>query len=165
MTWDNWTNISNEQVFGTTHTFKINSAPNGYLQVRASLSSSDRIFSPLITDYSVSYYQDVTEPTNPSAVSAYISVAKTAGITTNTWYNHTAPSFEWPAVDAVGGATDGSGGSGVAGYFVYFGTDSNADPVAFKTTNTYTAGSLSAGQTYYLKIMTEDNAGDNGEFV
>ena len=159
VTWDNWTNISNEQVFGTTHTFKINSAPNGYLQVRASLSSSDRIFSPLITDYSVSYYQDVTEPTNPSAVSAYTSVAKTAGITTNTWYNHTAPYFEWPAADAVGGATDGSGGSGVAGYFVYFGTDSNADPVAFQTTNTYTAGSLSAGQTYYLKIMTEDNAG------
>ncbi|MGB5018662.1 MAG: hypothetical protein WBO66_02950, partial [Candidatus Moraniibacteriota bacterium] len=158
-TWDNWTNISNEQVLGTTHTFKINSAPNGYLQVRANLSSSDRIFSPLITDYSVSYYQDVTEPTNPSAVSAYTSVAKTAGITTNTWYNHTAPYFEWPAVDGVGGATDGSGGSGVAGYYVYFGTDSNADPVAFQTTNTYTASGLSAGQSYYLKIMTEDNAG------
>jgi hypothetical protein len=159
LVWDDWTAVSNEQVFGTNHVFKINSAPDGYIEVRANLSSSDRIFSPLITEYSISYYQDITEPTNPSAVSAYTSVAKTTPITTNTWYNHVAPYFEWPAVDAVGGATDGVGGSGVAGYYVYFGTDSNADPVTFQATNNYTASSLSAGQTYYLKIMTEDNAG------
>ena len=158
-TWDNWTNISNEQVFGTTHTFKINSTPNGYLQVRANLSSSDRIFSPLITDYAVSYYQDITEPTNPSAVSAYTDGTKVTSMSTDTWYNHTAPYFEWPDVDAMGGATDGVGGSGVAGYYVYFGIDSGADPVTFQTANNYTAGSLSAGQTYYLKIMTKDNAG------
>jgi N-acetylneuraminic acid mutarotase len=159
LAWDDWTAVSNEQVFGTNHVFKINSAPDGYIEVRANLSSSDRIFSPLITDYAVSYYQDIAEPTNPSAVSAYTSVAKTAGITTNTWYNHAAPYFEWPAVDAVGGATDGVGGSGVAGYYVYFGIDSNADPVTFQTTTNYTASGLSAGQTYYLKIMTKDNAG------
>jgi len=159
LAWDNWVAVSNEQVFGTNHVFKINSAPNGYIQVRATLSSSDRIFSPLITEYSIGYYQDMTEPTNPSAVSAYTSAAKATGIATNTWYNHAAPHFEWPAVDAVGGATDGVGGSGVAGYYVYFGIDSNADPVTFQTTNTYTASGLSAGQTYYLKIMTEDNAG------
>lgn len=159
LVWDDWTAVSNEQVFGTNHVFKINSAPDGYIEVRANLSSSDRIFSPLITDYSISYYQDITEPTNPSAVSAYTSVAKTTAITTNTWYNHTAPYFEWPAADAVGGATDGVGGSGVAGYYVYFGIDSNADPVTFQATNNYTASGLSAGQTYYLKIMTEDNAG------
>jgi hypothetical protein len=159
LAWDNWVAVSNEQVFGTNHVFKINSTPNGYIQVRATLSSSDRIFSPLITEYSIGYYQDMTEPTNPSAVSAYTSAAKATGIATNTWYNHAAPHFEWPAVDAVGGATDGVGGSGVAGYYVYFGIDSNADPVTFQTTNTYTASGLSAGQTYYLKIMTEDNAG------
>lgn len=159
LVWDDWTTVSNEQVFGTNHVFKINSAPDGYIEVRANLSSSDRIFSPLITEYSISYYQDIIEPTNPSAVSAYTSVAKTTPITTNTWYNYVAPYFEWPAVDAVGGATDGVGGSGVAGYYVYFGTDSNADPVTFQATNNYTASSLSAGQTYYLKIMTEDNAG------
>lgn len=157
--WDDWTAVSNEQVFGTNHVFKINSTPDGYIQVRANLSSSDRIFSPLITDYAISYYQDVTEPTNPSAIGAYTSVAKTTSLSTNTWYNHAAPYFEWPAADAVGGATDGVGGSGVAGYYVYFGIDSNADPVTFQTTNNYTAGSLSAGQTYYLKIMTRDNAG------
>lgn len=159
VTWEDWVAVSNEQVFGTNHLFKINSTPDGYIEVRANLSSSDRIFSPLITDYRVSYYQDITEPTNPSAVSAYTNVGKTTALTTDTWYNHTAPYFEWPVVDALNGATDGVGGSGVAGYYVYFGTDSNADPVTFQTTNNYTAGSLSAGQTYYLKIMTEDNAG------
>ncbi len=158
-TWENWTNVSNEQVLGTTHTFKINSLPNGFFQVRANLSSSDQIFSPLITDYAVSYYQDITEPTNPSAISAYTDGTKVTSMTTDTWYNHTAPYFEWPAVDVADGATDGVGGSGVAGYYVYFGIDINADPVNFQTANNYTASSLSAGQTYYLKIMTKDNAG------
>lgn len=158
-TWSEWASVSNEQAIGTTHTFKINSDPDGYIQVRATLTSSDRIFSPTVAGYSVSYYQDVTVPANPSAVSAYSSAAKTASIVTNTWYNHTAPHFEWPAADAVGGATDGSGGSGIAGYYVYFGTDPAGDPVTFQTGTTYTASGLSAGQTYYLRISAEDNAG------
>lgn len=158
-TWSNWATVSNEQVLGTEHVFKINSTPNGYLQVRASLSSSDQIFSPVINDYTVSYYQDIDAPSNPSAVSAYASVAKATALVADTWYNHAAPYFEWPAADAVGGATDGVGGSGVAGYYVYFGVDPDADPVVFQTGTTYTAGSLSAGQTYYLKIATKDNAG------
>jgi len=157
--WSDWVAVSNEQVLGTQHLFKIHSTPNGYLQVRANLSSSDRIFSPTITDYTVSYYQDIAEPSNPSVVGAYTSLAKTTALTTNTWYNHTAPYFEWPVADAVNGATDGSGGSGIAGYYVYFGTDVNGDPVSFQTGNTYTASGLSAGQTYYLRIETRDNAG------
>lgn len=157
--WSEWVAVSNEQTIGTSHAFKINSDPDGYIQVRANLSSSDRIFSPTVASYSVSYYQDMAVPTNPSAVSAYSSAAKTASITANTWYNHVAPHFEWPAADAVGGATDGVGGSGIAGYYVYFGTDVNGDPVTFQTGTTYTAGTLSAGQTYYLRISAEDNAG------
>lgn len=159
VTWSDWAVVSNEQIFGTRHEFKINSSPNAYIQVRLSFSSSDRIFSPTVDDFSVSYYQDIVAPSNPSIISAYTSAAKAASLTTDTWYNYTAPYFEWPLADATGGATDGVGGSGVAGYYVYFGTDSNADPVTFQTTNSYTAGSLSAGQTYYLKIMTRDNAG------
>lgn len=157
--WSDWVGVSNEQVFGTQHLFKIHSAPDGYLQVRANLSSSDQIFSPIITDYTVSYYQDITEPTNPSVITAYTTVAKTTTLTTNTWYNHTAPYFEWPVADTVNGATDGTGGSGIAGYYVYFGTDINGDPVSFQSGNSYTASGLSAGQTYYLRIETQDNAG------
>lgn len=157
--WSGWTPVSNDHVLGTAHQYKINSAPDGYIQIRMTLSSSDQIFSPTVTDYTVSYYQDITEPNNPSSISAYATAAKAMSLTTDTWYNYTAPYFEWPAADTVGGASDGSGGSGVAGYYVYFGTDSNADPVTFQTGHSYTAASLSAGQTYYLKIMTEDYAG------
>ncbi len=157
--WSAWVAVSNEQIFGTEHVYKINSSPAGYMQVRATLTSSDQIFSPAIEDYTVSYYQDIAAPTNPSAIGAYTSSAKTTSLTTDTWYNHTGPYFEWPAAETVGGASDGTGGSGVAGYYVYFGTDVNADPVAFQSGHTYQAGSLSAGQTYYLKISTEDQAG------
>ncbi len=157
--WSEWVAVSNEQTIGTEHSFKINSDPDGYIQVRATFTSSDRIHSPTVASYTISYYQDVDAPTNPSAISAYTSSAKTTSISTNTWYNHTAPYFEWPAADAVGGATDGSGGSGIAGYYVYFGTDSNGDPTSFQTGINYTASGLSAGQTYYLRISAEDNAG------
>ena len=84
-------------------------------------------------------------------------------ITTNTWYNHTSPYFDWPAVDIAGGATDGATGSGVAGYFVYFGSTADANPetLGTLTTNTYfTASSLVSGTTYYLRIKTIDDAGN-----
>lgn len=157
--WDNWTNVSNEQVFGDEHVFKINSQVQEYIEIRANLSSSDRIFSPLITEYSISYYQDIAAPTNPTSVSAYASSLKTDSISSDGWYNHIEPYFEWPLADSVGGATDGAGGSGIEGYYVYFGIDPNADPVSFQTENNFTANSLSAGQTYFLKIMARDNAG------
>jgi hypothetical protein len=63
---------------------------------------------------------DTDDPTPPNAIIA-LDHAAGAPIVTNTWYQHTAPSFEWS------GATD-TGGSGVAGYFVYFGTTAGAVP-------------------------------------
>lgn len=157
--WSQWVAVSNEQIFGTKHVFKINSAPAKIIQVRASLSSSDQIFSPVVTDFAVSYYQDIVAPTNPSLATAYSNNMKTNPIVSGSWYNHTAPYFEWPAADQVGGASDGVGGSGVAGYYVYFGTDVNGEPLDFQQTNSFQASNLSVGQTYYLKILAEDNAG------
>lgn len=64
----------NDSVSGTTHTLTIDSPPNPFIQVRATLSSSDQVFSPNITDITVRYYQDVDAPTNPSSVTAYTDV-------------------------------------------------------------------------------------------
>lgn len=157
--WSTWSTVSNEKVFGNKHVFNINSNPDKMIQVRSILSSADQIFSPVVNDFTVSYYQDIAVPTNPSAVSAYAANTKITSINNNTWYNHAAPYFEWPAIDQIGGASDGIGGSGIAGYYVYFGVDPNGEPLDFQTANSFQAGSLAVGQTYYLRILAKDNAG------
>ena len=98
--------------------------------------------------------EDLDDPTNPNALTS-LSASGGSSITTNTWYTHAAPYFSWS------GATDA--GSGVSGYYVYFGTNNTAEPStagSLQAGTTYTAGSLTSGQTYYLRIATVDVAGN-----
>ncbi len=162
-TWSDWAAASETKQVGTTYNYNINSSANRYLQVKLELTSSDGVYSGTISDYTINYYQDIASPTNPTQLNAYSTATKSAGLTTDNWYNFSAPDFDWPDADATSGATDGAGGSGVAGYYVYFGTDANANASTSGTLTTgseYTAGSLVTGNTYYLKIQTVDEAGN-----
>ncbi|MBP9700387.1 fibronectin type III domain-containing protein [Candidatus Woesebacteria bacterium] len=106
-----------------------------------------------LSSVDVGAIHDVTAPTNPDTLTALSAVAGDA-IVTETWYQHAGPYFSWS------GATD-TGGSGVSGYYVYFGTDQTAEPVTagvFQVGTTYTASNLSSGSTYYLRIKAKDNA-------
>ena len=102
------------------------------------------------------YKYDSTLPTNPTSTSGYNSSSKTTLLTSDNWYNYTNPYFEWTD------ASDGS--SGIVGYYVYFGTDSSADPATSGTiqTDAYysVTDALVSGSTYYLLINTKDNAGN-----
>jgi N-acetylneuraminic acid mutarotase len=160
-TFSSWSNTTEEKVVGSTYTYKINSAVNRYIQVKITLSSGDGIYASSVGDYTINYYQDTTPPANPSSISSYSTSTQSASITTNTWYNHSAPYFSWPAEGVAGGASDGASGSGISGYYVYFGTNSSADPQtdgALQTTTTYTASGLVSASTYYLRIKAVDNA-------
>ncbi|MBU2595689.1 fibronectin type III domain-containing protein, partial [Patescibacteria group bacterium] len=99
---------------------------------------------------------DNTPPTNPTTFNGWSDAGKTTPITTGNFYNYPSPHFEWD------GATDAQ--SGVAGYWVYFGTNEAADPAlvgAFQTPVNYTSSAaLSSGSTYYFRIRTKDNAGN-----
>ncbi|TXH60523.1 MAG: hypothetical protein E6Q84_04515 [Thiothrix sp.] len=98
--------------------------------------------------------EDLDDPTNPDTLTS-LSSSGGSSITTNTWYTHSAPYFSWS------GATDA--GSGIAGYYVYFGTNNTAEPAtagALQVGTTFTAASLTSGQTYYLRIATVDVAGN-----
>lgn len=164
--WSSLTAVTNVQrTTGTnTYTYQIASPAAAYLRVEVTLTS-DGLYTPTINDYSINYYQDSTDPTNPSAITVYDSASQATTLTTNTWYNHTAPRFTWS------GASDNAGGSGVEGYYLYLGSDSNADPtitsgiinigsaVQFQTTTILTlAQSMSSGTTYYFRLKTRDNA-------
>lgn len=96
---------------------------------------------------------DVTVPNNPDEVTALSEEGSEIELISNTWYGYDAPHFSWS------GAEDPE--SGIAGYYVYFGTDATADPVTagvFQTESDYTPTSLVANSTYYLRIKTRDNA-------
>jgi len=161
--WSTWDAVSNEKDFGAGHySYDIISPANNYIQVKIDLFSGDQIFSPSITDYKINYYQDIQAPSNPTDIDAYSASNKVTPINSGSWYAHTSPYFEWPAEELTNGASDGTGGSGVIGYWVYFGTNAGADPFVdgvFQVTNNYTGGGIVAGQNYYLLIKAVDDAG------
>lgn len=164
--WSSLTEATNRQrLVGTdTYTYEIASPARAYLRVEITMTS-DGLYTPTVNDYSINYYQDTADPSNPSAITVYDSAAQNTALTTDTWYNHTAPRFTWS------GASDNAGGSGVEGYYLYLGNDSNADPtitsgiinvgsaVQFQTSAVLTlAQSMSSGTTYYFRVKTRDNA-------
>jgi len=132
---------------------------NRYIQIRATLSSSDGISNPTLKELRTVYMADQNAPTNPTTVNVWQDNTKTAGeeVTDTNWSNSQTPYFEWSD------ASDGAGESGIEGYWVYFGTDPTADPKtagAWQTTANYT-GSIDlvdSGKTMYLAISTEDYA-------
>lgn len=96
---------------------------------------------------------DLVAPTAPNAITALDQSGGVINLTTNTWYPYTTPYFSWS------GASDA--GAGIAGYYVYFGSDNTADPQTagtFQVGSTFVPSSLTSGNTYYLRIRTRDIA-------
>ena len=82
-------------------------------------------------------------------------------LTTGVTYEYQHPYFKWD------GATDGANGSGVDGYYVYFGTNSSADPAIdgnYQNSNEYTVTTaMTAGDIYYLRLKVKDKLGNVSE--
>ncbi len=164
-TWSSWTAVSQEKLIGSTYNYQINSPAARYLQIKFIFTSADGVGSVAIDSYVIKYFQDITAPTNPTDAGLAVYSDNTPGtaLVSNTWYAHSEPYFDWPDAEETNGASDGSAQSGVAGYYVYFGTDANADPETdgtYQLSSEYTAGSLVSGSTYYLRLKTKDDAGN-----
>lgn len=129
-----------------------------------------------LNSVTLSSNSDIVEPSaNASSIQAYKSNGG-ASLASNAWTNGSSPYFTWTA------GTDA--GSGIKGYCLYLGTDSNADPVSTKgllgtspvntgghcqflvsAANFDTASNLATALTtsnspYYLRIKAMDNAGN-----
>jgi len=90
---------------------------------------------------------DATAPTNPTAATPGCTA------TSDVWQNTCSDAnFTWS------GASDAH--SGVKGYYVYWGTSSAGDPVTWTPAAAYNPGAIASGTTYYLRVKTEDNAGN-----
>lgn len=108
-------------------------------------------------------FVDRQAPPNPS-VTGYDDSNKGVTLMSGNGYPYDEPSgpyFEWNDPTDNPSSPDNSG---IKGYYVYFGTNSSADPANYQAAaapNTFTnSTSLVNGTTYYLRMKTEDNAGN-----
>jgi len=160
--WSSWVDLGEATSSGTfgVSASGLSAVPQGenkYVQVKATLTSSDGLSSPVLRDYSICYLADEEDPTNPTSCLGFEDSSKTTSITSGDWYNHSSPCFEFAGAEDVE--------SGIDGYYVYFGTDPTAIP---QTAGTYQAsdeyeanlGSSQSGQTLYLRIQARDKAGN-----
>jgi len=91
---------------------------------------------------------DNTPPTNPTS-----AVEKGGARDGVAQKKVKAPKFTW------NGAADD--GSGIVGYYVYFGDDPNGTSTKLQKTASYSGKSAAAGVPYYLRVSTRDNAGND----
>jgi len=146
--WSNW-----QEVSGT----EINSSPSRYLQVKVVLTG-DGTATPTVANISIDYNQESDPPSNPSVFKAYDSREQKVELESGEVYEFIHPYFSWS------GASDGVSGSGVKGYYVYYGDSVTADPEiegSFQTNSDYEVNKpMTAGEVYYLRIKTVDNLGN-----
>gem|GEM_PF-6842666 len=126
-----------------------------YFYIGSDPDSASRALANDIDEFRLSSIgADIDPPTNPDTLEVRDKNGGSTLLTTNNWYNYPEPYFHWT------GATDA--GSGVQGYFVYFGTNASADPELagdFQTADNYEPDfDLVNGSTYYLRIKTRDYA-------
>ncbi|MFA6451655.1 MAG: hypothetical protein WCX65_19445, partial [bacterium] len=111
------------------------------------------------TTVSRTFSPDWTAPNNPT-VAGYDAAAKTVTLTSGQTYAYTQPTgpyFEWTAPSDLPAPSN----SGVRRYYVSFTTNSSDDPATSQLGLSYTnSTALVVGSTYYLRIKTEDNAGN-----
>ncbi len=187
--WSDWSQATNMKSYGLSelaHQYQINSPLARYIKIKVELVSGDGVLSPSISQIDINYYQDNTKPTNPQALSQAKS-AKVSGsdITSgmDKWYNFPSAYFAMPESEAANGASDGANGSGVAGYYIYMGTSSDAVPsqsrgianqvgeanLHYQTDLdlelSVDSSALETGKTYYLLTQSKDAAGNVAEAI
>lgn len=105
------------------------------------------------------FYLDKLPPDSPASV---VAKAGTATLASGQFYNYPDVSFSWVAPkDNADVVTP----SGVAGYYVYWGTDSTANPYTAGTYQSELNASFNLtpsgdGQRYFLRVVTADQVGN-----
>lgn len=147
--WSDWVENS-----GNT----VNAAVNiRYAQIKISLSS-DGNTTPSVSNLSIDYSQEASPPSLPSQLTVKENKDSSTSLVSGQTYEYQHPYISWS------GADDGATGSGIEGYYVYFGVDSGADPQtlgSYQTTSNYTVDTaMTAGEIYYIRLKAVDKLGN-----
>lgn len=148
--WSNWQAVSSGN---------IQSPPNRYIQIKGVIQG-DGTSQTSFSDLQFSYTQETAAP----SITRFVAKSDSAGQTITDvggqgqamYYSYQHPYFEWDGSDGTG--------SGVDGYYVYFGTNSSADPAtdgSWQTTTNYTGTiALDTNSTYYMRLKIKDKLGN-----
>lgn len=160
--WNEWKIATDIKKFPTSISGNSQSEAKRYTQVKVVLGSNDNMFTPTVRSYAVHYYFDIDPPQNPSVLNSYSDSSKTTLLSTNVWYNHSKPMFDWPDAGEPGGPTDGPLGSNIAGYWIYVGTDPTASPrtQGVFVPNSEYSPTLSIPGIYFVRMQTQDITGN-----
>lgn len=146
-TWSSW-----EDVVGGS----IASPVNRYIQIRSTLTADTSLTqTPTLSALTINYQGDITTADNPSSFVGKSSEIGGSTLTSGETYRHNYPYFTWS------GASDNE--SGIAGYYVYFGTSASANPETdgnYQTNSDYVVTANLSSNTYYLIVKTKDVAGN-----
>jgi hypothetical protein len=146
-TWTIWESVSDGVISSTTQQ---------YIQVRATLNAStDQSSTPIIYSINIQYEGDTEDPANPSVFTGSSQSVSGSTLTTGGTYPYTNPYFTWT------GASDTA--SSLAGYYVYFGTNSSADPESLGAPDGNQLCKIN--WNHYLIIKTKDTAGNISDAV
>lgn len=166
----NWTDWGTIGSATTTGEFTVANASmpnitlglNKYLQLKATFNTTDGLNTPTLSDYSIYYVADTDAPSNPSVGSLTVNGVS---VDSSSW-----TSSNGALLATFSGSTDPESQSGVAGYYIYLGTSSSADPEsagvyqshvgASGDTQTYTStiNTTDDGKYYYIRVKTKDGA-------
>lgn len=150
-TWGNWNALSG-------NTIVTDPGAKRYFQFKIDFVSNGAQ-NPQVSNISFDYSQETLAPGQPDLLKGY-SEKGGVQLETGRGYQYHHPYFSWNA------ASDGVNGSGVAGYYVYFGDQSNADPATVGSYQAVTdyAGDIpmqfEGGKVYYLRIKVKDKLGN-----
>ncbi|MEI6886982.1 MAG: fibronectin type III domain-containing protein, partial [bacterium] len=96
---------------GTSPNYNINALAQKYIQVKATLNSTNQTTTPSVSSMSIHYVQDTTPPTTNALNTTMKSNSTGRDITETTgWTNDLSPYFRWDL------GVDNIGGSGIKGY-------------------------------------------------
>ena len=169
-TWSSWTNITLISNNGNNYRYRLTSESKKYIKFRFNFVSNDGVSSPIINEMKFRYYADEIAPENPKTEGLTVvdNSNVSVNITTDTWNNIPNVRYSWVEKDNVNGAIDNINGSGIKGYYVYYGTNQNAIPSVdgiFQEQNVFNGQNMIDNSTYYLRIQTVDWAGNLSENI
>lgn len=134
----------------------IYSPPKRFIRIKATLTGGG-VSTPTVSNIAIDYNQETAPPSLPVQLIAKSDVGGQA-LESGQTHESQHPYFEWT------GASDGANGSGVDGYYVYFGTDSGADPAIagnYQKQSNYTVTyPMDSGSVYYLRLKVKDKLGN-----
>jgi hypothetical protein len=139
--------IASDGIFNqTTENFSCTPAPLTDGTHELQIQATNRVDNTSST-WSDNLTVDATAPSNPTSANPGCAALD------NTWQNTcNDPNFSWS------GASDP--GSGVAGYYYYWGVDPNGSSTNFTTNPAFDPSPISGTNIHYLRIRVRDNGGN-----